>query len=214
MNTKLNNIEWINSKRPWFRRTRAQCHEVTFVVWHVSAFKQLHVSNHVGFNVHKSHQKMEQTWTCCWQLLIHTCVFLSQYLVRAAPASPSGAPSWTPAAARSQSRPRRRNLWTRSPAGTPPGLPWTASSGALWTPHTHTWIREVERPRAGRQLVPAVRRLTLVQFEDGVWHGGQHSFTLQDVDVPDPEGEGEGSLDTNRTAGQKVVSLFSCRRTD
>lgn len=41
--------------------------------------------------------------------------------------------------------------------------------------------------------------LTLVQFEDGVGHGGEHSFTLQDVDVPDPEGEGERSLDTNRT---------------
>lgn len=156
MNTKLNNIEWINSKRPWSRRTRVQCHEVTFVVfsvWHVSAFKQLHVSNHVGFNVHKSQQKMEQTWTCCWQLLIHMCVFLSQYLVRAAPASPSGAPSWTPAAARSQSRPRRRNLWTRSPAGTPPGLPWTASSGALWTPHTHTHMNQ--RGGASQSRTPA-----------------------------------------------------------
>lgn len=51
--------------------------------------------------------------------------------------------------------------------------------------------------------------LTLVQFEDSVGHGGEQSFTLQDVDVPDPEGEGEGSLNTNRTKGQKIISLFS-----
>lgn len=50
--------------------------------------------------------------------------------------------------------------------------------------------------------------LTLVQFEDGVGHGRQQSLTLQDVDVPDPEGEGEGSLDTNRTKGQRITSLF------
>lgn len=48
-----------------------------------------------------------------------------------------------------------------------------------------------------------------MQFEDGVGHGGQQSFTLQDVDVPDPEGEGERSLDTNRTKGQRITSLFS-----
>lgn len=37
--------------------------------------------------------------------------------------------------------------------------------------------------------------LTLVQFEDRVGHGRKRSFTLQDVDVPDPESEGEGSLE-------------------
>lgn len=65
---------------------------------------------------------------------------VQKYLVRAAPASPSWALSWTPAAARSQSRPRRRNLWTKSPAETPPVPPWTASSGALQThTHSHWW---------------------------------------------------------------------------
>lgn len=46
-----------------------------------------------------------------------------------------------------------------------------------------------------------------MQFEDSVGHGRQQSFTLQDVDVPDPEREGEGSLDTNRTTGQKILLL-------
>lgn len=56
-----------------------------------------------------------------------------------------------------------------------------------------------------------VNSLTLVQFEDGVGHGRQQSFTLQDVDVPDPEGEGEGSLETNRTEGQEIISLVSLK---
>lgn len=56
--------------------------------------------------------------------------------------------------------------------------------------------------------------LTLVQFEDGVGHGGQQSFTLQDVDVPDPEGEGERSLDTNRTVTRSSYCFLCARLVD
>ena len=54
-------------------------------------------------------------------------------------------------------------------------------------------------------MLALCRQLTLMQFEDGVGHGGQHPLSLQNVDVPDPEGEGEGSLHRKNTTRGEVL---------
>lgn len=97
------------------------------------------------------------------------------YLVQADPASPSWAPSWTLEAVRWQSHLQRRSSWTGFPAGTPPAPPSRVSSSVLREKRgkmSGTFVSSAAVPTA------EAARLTLVQFEDGVGHGWQQSFTF------------------------------------